>query len=327
MSSLPDLQAKIKLARSRFQARPDSRDFAPLADLLREAGQYREALLILDKGLRKFPRYVTGFVIKGRTLIEAEYGELGQDVLKKALTLDPQNILALDLLIGEAASRKAWKEVLGPLEKLVALEPEDEKLIVFLSKVRQKLMEQEDVPPVHQDYRTVVAEQVPEPQIEQVPDPEPEPKIEPAPVPVPQEIPKPIVPKAKVEPPAIKAVEPPVASALPGGDSHVTMTMVDIYLAQGYREMAITALEEILEANPGRDDVLEKLANLRNDPNCGVPASRKETPAPAARPSSNQTLAEQRRKDKDQFTRWIEGVNDNFDGDNIGEDNIDGGKL
>lgn len=302
MSSIPELQAKIKLARERFQRRPDSRDFAPLADLLREAGQFREALLILDKGLRKYPRYVTGQVIKGRTLIEAGYEDLGRAALKKALELDSCNLLALDLLIGEATGRKAWSEVLAPLEKLVALEPEDEKLVIFLSKVRQKLLEDEPKTPVHQDYRNVVAEPVVES------DPQPPVIVEP----VKPVTPAPVAP-AMAQPVVDDDDEPvlPAPSPVPGA-SHITMTMVDIYLAQGYREMAITALEEILEANPGRQDVQDKLDSLKDDPNCGIPESRKETKMDSVNPSSSkQALIEQRLRDKAQFTRWIEGVNDN----------------
>jgi len=83
--------------------------------------------------------------------------------------------------------------------------------------------------------------------------------------------------------------------------------------------MAITALEEILEANPGRQDVLEKLNKLKQDPNCGIPESRKETKsAPKPNPASS-GMTEQRLKDKDQFTRWIEGVNDQDDVPDNGE--------
>jgi tetratricopeptide (TPR) repeat protein len=312
VNSLPDLQAKIKTARGRFQQRPESRDFAPLADLLREAGQYREALLLLDKGLRKFPHYVTGHVIKGRTLNEAGYGQLGQGALKKALELDPQNILALDLLIGEATARKAWKEVLGPLEKLVALEPEDEKLGVFLTRVRGKLQDEDQRPDVPEDYHQVKAEVIPSPEVKKLPHVAAE--EEPIPEPEPEAIPEPEKTISDVP----EKTEATVSNPQPG-PSHVTMTMVDIYLAQGYREMAITALEEILVANPGREDVLTKLAGLRDDPNCGVPESRKESPT-AGRPSvGKQAMAEQRRRDKDQFTQWIEGVtesrNENPSGD------------
>jgi len=328
VSSIPELQAKIKIARSRFQARPDSRVFAPLADLLREAGQYREALLLLDKGLSRYPKYVTGYVIKGRAMIEAGYADLGRDALHKALDFDPHNILALDLLIGEATERKAWRDVVGPLEKLVSLEPEDEKLVIFLNKVRQKILNVKSAPVVHEDYRSVEAEPVPnvelgdsrgtpeEPEIEPVAFVEPESESEPEPKS--QPVPDPI---DKVEADS-ESPDDSLDTPLPGA-SHVTMTMVDIYLAQGYREMAITALEEILEANPGRKDIQVKLSGLLDDPNCGVPESRKEKPASDTPALGKTTISEQRRKDKDQFKSWIDRVNDPGNGNDKGAE--DGG--
>ncbi len=311
VSSITELQAKIKLARARFQKQPESRVFAPLADLLREAGQYREALLILDRGLRQYPRYVTGQVIKGRTLIEAGYGSLGQASLEKALEIDPHNILALDLLVGEATSRKAWMEVLGPLEKMVALEPEDEKLVIFLAKVRQKLVEKEPAPEVREDYREVVAKPI----SEIIPEPGNIPKVSEVEVtaePVARQKDNPDTPvfePASFEEPVVEEGTSAVEALVPGA-SHVTMTMVDIYLAQGYREMAITALEEILAANPGRQDVQIKLDGLRDDPSCGIPASRKEKLDSTRISVSKKEMSEQRKRDKEQFTKWIAGVSD-----------------
>ncbi len=49
-----------------------------------------------------------------------------------------------------------------------------------------------------------------------------------------------------------------------------TMTLVDIYLAQGYRDRALSALREMAALEPGREDVERRLAEIQGDLSLGA---------------------------------------------------------
>jgi hypothetical protein len=50
----------------------------------------------------------------------------------------------------------------------------------------------------------------------------------------------------------------------PGGLA--TKTLAEIYLAQGHRDKALQILEQILQRNPGRDDIRQQIAALKELP-------------------------------------------------------------
>lgn len=79
-----------------------------------------------------------------------------------------------------------------------------------------------------------------------------------------------------------------------------TMTLVDIMVSQGYLDKALTALERMLEQNPDRKDVQERLDQLKSG-----------DLAPDASPgriqdSSPEIRASRRAGQKEQFGDWIE---------------------
>lgn len=100
----------------------------------------------------------------------------------------------------------------------------------------------------------------------------------------------------------------------PGGDL-ATMTLVDIYLAQGYTGKAMAALRRMAAAAPHRDDVRRRLAELEGavaDP--GVAAGVPGEPAPAGDPDPDRLAVARRRSqdrraaDKAQFQTWLANI-------------------
>lgn len=92
-----------------------------------------------------------------------------------------------------------------------------------------------------------------------------------------------------------------------GPAGFATMTMVDIYVAQGYHARAAAALRRILAADPARDDARRRLAEVAT-----AAAAQPEGPddgEPATVTGSTREERERRRAaHKAEFARWIERI-------------------
>ncbi len=241
-----NLEQKIEVFTMRLAQEPHSRVFAPLADLLRQAGQLEDALELLDDGLIRHPDYLSALVIKGRTLFDAGHVEQGRQVLARVLDRDPENFVVLRLMTEDARSRQAWEESIPLLEKLVVLDPDDDRWPGALTEAR-KFAERD-------------------------------------------------------------------LSAGPVDSSFATMTLVDIYLAQGYRAKALAALTQMAARDPERTDILQRIAEIQAE-GPAIPADLEGgTPAPRA---PGETLAglgnprtSRRSSEKKKFEEWIERIRD-----------------
>lgn len=88
-----------------------------------------------------------------------------------------------------------------------------------------------------------------------------------------------------------------------------TMTMVDIYIAQGYHARAAEALRRLLAGDPGRDDARRRLDEV----DAALAASGGQTKAePDGSSTAEPDQDRERVRDarKVQFTRWIERIQD-----------------
>ena len=94
-------------------------------------------------------------------------------------------------------------------------------------------------------------------------------------------------PASEAAPPA-----PPteaVSAAAAAGDSRLaTVTLADIYVAQGYRDKAIAVLQTLLERDPDRQDILERLAILGQAPDAGSEQAAEQTAEQAAEQATAQ---------------------------------------
>jgi len=189
-----NLQHRIGICRRRLAAAPQSRAFAPLADLLRQAGCHEEALALLEDGLIRHPEFHAALVILGHTLLDADRSEHARKVLRRVLERDAENVVALRLLTEDGRSRRAWSEVVPLLEKLTVLDAGDERWRRALSEARAN---------------------------RNMPDPTDVPET-----------------------------------------SFATMTLVEIYLAQGYRAKAMTALRQMQKREPERQDIRDKISEI-----------------------------------------------------------------
>jgi tetratricopeptide (TPR) repeat protein len=82
-----------------FQENPDSRVFAPLADMYRRLGRLREAELICREGLERHPYYAGGRVALAHILLDSSRLDEALGESESVVTYYPDNLLARKILI------------------------------------------------------------------------------------------------------------------------------------------------------------------------------------------------------------------------------------
>src|SRR5438093_13633530 len=99
--------ARIDELRKKFEENP-RRYFAPLANEYRKAGDVDQAISICREYLPQQPGHMSGHIVFGQALYEARQFEEAKTVFETALSLDPENLIALRhlgdiaLIIGDA---------------------------------------------------------------------------------------------------------------------------------------------------------------------------------------------------------------------------------
>ncbi len=95
-SAFPDRLTQLK---SRWESDPSSRIFLQLAEEYRHQGRVKEALGVLDRGLREHPGYLSALVAKGRCHLELGEPEPARTVLERVVKQDPTQMVANKLLV------------------------------------------------------------------------------------------------------------------------------------------------------------------------------------------------------------------------------------
>ena len=94
--AFPDRLTQLK---NRWESDPTSRVFLQLAEEYRHQGRVREALDILEKGLKEHPGYLSALVAKGRCLLELGEPEPARAVLERVVKQDATQMVANKLLV------------------------------------------------------------------------------------------------------------------------------------------------------------------------------------------------------------------------------------
>jgi len=138
-ADLPGLAQQIAHFESRLQADPGSRVFLALADLYRRTGKFDRARQLLSEGLKTHPGFVSARVVYGDVLMSLGDLTAARVELQAVLASDPDNILALQLLVRDAASRREWRTTCELAERLLRLQPEAAEVRTTLRKARSEL--------------------------------------------------------------------------------------------------------------------------------------------------------------------------------------------
>jgi tetratricopeptide (TPR) repeat protein len=104
---------KIDELRKKFEENP-RRYFAPLANEYRKAGDLEQAIAICREYLPQQPGHMSGHIVFGQALFEAKQLDEAKTVFETALSLDPENLIALKhlgditLAAGDKDAAKGW---------------------------------------------------------------------------------------------------------------------------------------------------------------------------------------------------------------------------
>ncbi len=118
---------------------PQSRAFAPLAEIHRKGGRLDEAIRIARAGLEIHPGYSGGLVVLGRSLYEKGELDNAAEVLRKAVHETPESYLGQKFLAKVLLDRGENEGALQALEAAHLLSPEDDEVAHLLEGVRGKI--------------------------------------------------------------------------------------------------------------------------------------------------------------------------------------------
>src|SRR5687767_9409290 len=105
--------SRIDELRKKFEENP-RRYFAPLANEYRKVGEIDQAIAICQEHLPHQPAHMSGHIVYGQALFEAGRVAEAREVFETALSLDPENLIALrhlgDVarLTGDLESARGW---------------------------------------------------------------------------------------------------------------------------------------------------------------------------------------------------------------------------
>jgi tetratricopeptide (TPR) repeat protein len=128
--------ARIDELRKKFEENP-RRYFAPLANEYRKAGQVDQAIAICREYLPQQPGHMSGHIVYGQALYEARQFEEAKGVFETALSLDPENLIALRhlgdiaLLIGDSDAARTW------YRRVLEADPRNEEIQAQLLTLEQ----------------------------------------------------------------------------------------------------------------------------------------------------------------------------------------------
>ncbi|HEX6900465.1 MAG TPA: tetratricopeptide repeat protein [Thermoanaerobaculia bacterium] len=90
---------RLTQLRNRWESDPSSRVFLQLAEEYRHQGRVKEALDVLERGLKEHPGYLSALVAKGRCLLELGEPDPAREVLERVVKQDATQMVANKLLV------------------------------------------------------------------------------------------------------------------------------------------------------------------------------------------------------------------------------------
>ncbi len=241
----------------RFRANPEGRIFAPLADCYRKMERFEEALEVCASGLARHPRYTSARVILGK--IHRDQGQDGpaRAAFAEVLDIDPDNMVALRYMAGDAGLRGAHDQALKYWQQILALDPSDTQAEDELEAL-QKAAAAAEGPEVQ------AAPVEPEPVVDaKTTQAETAPAAETASEPTAKE-PAASEERNPTESPRADATDAGSASRVQAS-SFATMTLADIYYEQGFKTKALEIYRQILATVPDDPDVKARVARIESD--------------------------------------------------------------
>lgn len=154
--------SEIEKLERRWLENPKGRNFAPLADAYRKAGEIDRAIDLCKSGLELHPDYVSAHIVYGRCLIDQKDDPAATEVFQKVLQLDPENILALRILAEIAERTGHYDQGAEWLARLISADPMNGDAAEALTRMRSKAAQAKTAPRASVPAIEAPAEQVAE---------------------------------------------------------------------------------------------------------------------------------------------------------------------
>lgn len=125
---------RLRELQEKFEENP-RRYFAPLANEYRKGGQPKRAIEICRAQLAQMPGHMSGQIVFGQALYEAGEFDEARQVFERALTLDPENLIALrtlgdmSLQSGDTAQARKW------YTRLLDADPKDTAVVTLVAEI------------------------------------------------------------------------------------------------------------------------------------------------------------------------------------------------
>ncbi len=295
---------RLRELQAKFDENP-RRYFAPLANEYRKGGNPKRAIEICRAHLAQMPGHMSGQVVYGQSLFEGgEYDE-ARKIFEAVLVLDPENLIALrslgDLSLqgGNNAEARTW------YTRLLDADPKDAAVVALVSEIdatdttlssesqsaselaidfsfvdpppalpsatesragESAPPEESDEPPIGLELHYPTGDSVPSP-----PEPIGPDRDSPAPPP---------------PPPSEEAPASSFAGTNP--EPFVNETMAQLYLQQGYRQLALRVYRQLSERKPEEQSLKDRIAEIEASQAAGgdrpEPQARREEPSSTESP-------------------------------------------
>src|SRR5438876_445486 len=125
---------RLRELQQKFEENP-RRYFAPLANEYRKGGQPKRAIEICRAQLAQMPGHMSGQIVYGQALYEAGEFDEARQVFERALTLDPENLIALRNLGDMSLQRGNTAEARSWYTRLLDADPKDTAVIALVSEI------------------------------------------------------------------------------------------------------------------------------------------------------------------------------------------------
>src|SRR3982074_1329922 len=125
---------RLRELQEKFDDNP-RRYFAPLANEYRKGGQPKRAIEICRAHLAQMPGHMSGQIVYGQSLYEAGEFDEAKEIFARALSLDPENLIALrtlgdmELQAGNPTEARSW------YARLLEADPKDTAVIALVSEI------------------------------------------------------------------------------------------------------------------------------------------------------------------------------------------------
>ncbi len=253
----------VKLA-DKFRKDPASKLFFPLAEEYVKAGRIDEAIELLRTGIKAHPDLLGARVSLGKALLaKGRYAD-AQAEFEQVIVANPDNIMAHKKLASIYVHAGDKPRALASCQAVLGINPSDAE-VLKLREEADRLPELAPAPPRpgvgepsegFESEPTVVEPTLVDPTLVDAVEPT---VVDPtlmsrAPEPVPAPV------EAAIEQ-AEEGAPPAAVEECPIEDDLATVSMADLFVAQGHYQRGIEIYRRILDRNPGHAEAAAKLEN------------------------------------------------------------------